>query len=225
MITFNEEKHTYTNELGELYISVTTLIGKFKEPFDFKAIFARNPNKYLGKEEYYLNLWKEGNDLSKTVGTSYHKRIEKYLLEGINEELPVHIQEFLDNRVKKVDFKCEQLYYSNLYKVAGTCDLRINNKDGTISLVDWKTNLKLYKKSYGNFKGVLSHLEASKVNEYTIQLSIYALLVELSENIKIKTLHIVWFDRENNKIDFIKVDYLKDLAKSVLEQAPSFLFF
>jgi hypothetical protein len=223
MITFNEEKHTYTNPLGELYISVTTLIGKFKEPFDAQAVFAKNPSKYAGKEEYYLNLWKKGNDVSKTVGTSYHKAIEKYLLEGESEDLADYIKLFLENRVKKVKYKCEQLYYSDEYKVAGTCDLRIDNEDGTISLVDWKTNLNLRKKVYNNFTGILSNMQDSKINEYTIQLSIYALLLELSEGAKIKTLHIVWFDRENEKIELIKVDYLREIALKLLELAPTFL--
>ena len=34
-ITFDEPSHTYThNETGEKYTSVTTLLGKYKKPFD-----------------------------------------------------------------------------------------------------------------------------------------------------------------------------------------------
>lgn len=64
MIKFNKDNHTYTNQ-GELYTSVTKLIGKFKNPFNrdhwstYKALERLFPPK----------LWKEtkkGWDVSKT---------------------------------------------------------------------------------------------------------------------------------------------------------------
>jgi hypothetical protein len=41
-ITFDEPSHTYThNETGEKYTSVTTLLGKYKKPFDSETVATR----------------------------------------------------------------------------------------------------------------------------------------------------------------------------------------
>lgn len=52
-VNFNEENHKYWNDDGKDYISVTTLIGKFEQPYDkefwskYKAL-----EKILGKEKF-----------------------------------------------------------------------------------------------------------------------------------------------------------------------------
>lgn len=61
-VTFFEEGHKYTNESGEFYISGTTLLGKYKAPYDgefwskYKAI--ERTIIELAGEAYYTN-WKQ----------------------------------------------------------------------------------------------------------------------------------------------------------------------
>ena len=63
-ITFREKGHTYThNVTGERFTSVTTLLGKYKKPFDseataLKCSTGRNPkyNKY-SISKYSKILW------------------------------------------------------------------------------------------------------------------------------------------------------------------------
>ena len=50
MIYFDEKKHSYTNvKTNEKYISATTLIGKFKKPFDVDK-----HSKRVAEEKVYL---------------------------------------------------------------------------------------------------------------------------------------------------------------------------
>ena len=62
MIVFNEEKHTYTNsKTDEKYISVTTLLGKYKTPFDKDKHSLRVAEREGVPQEMVLEMWEKEN--------------------------------------------------------------------------------------------------------------------------------------------------------------------
>lgn len=87
-IYFNEEEHKYTDDLGNGYISVTTLIGKYTTEFKKEAIaeacerIGRNPNhpkfeKYRGKtKKQILWEWEQETIKACTKGTKKHSYLE-----------------------------------------------------------------------------------------------------------------------------------------------------
>ena len=100
--------------------------------------------------------------------------------------------------------------------LAGTVDLVIANGDN-VSLVDWKTNDSLYKKPYG--KGVAQStldLDNSKFVKYTLQLSLYAYILETYYNKKIDSLAIGWLDGAS--CHYVPIDYQRDKIIEILTE-------
>lgn len=100
--------------------------------------------------------------------------------------------------------------------ISGTVDLIIANGDN-VSLVDWKTNDSLYKKPYG--KGVAQStldLDNSKVVKYTLQLSLYAYILEAYYKKKIDSLAIGWLDGAS--CHYVPIPYEKDKIIEILKE-------
>lgn len=88
IIFFNEELHKYTDDMGNPYISVTTLIHKYTEEFKENEIakacerIGRNPNhpkyaKYAGKTAKQLKWeWKQETERACREGTAKHNFLE-----------------------------------------------------------------------------------------------------------------------------------------------------
>lgn len=88
ILFFNEENHKYVDDLGNPYISVTTLIHKYTEEFKENEIakacerIGKNPNhpKYLtykGKSAKQLKLeWQAERDRACSEGTKKHNYLE-----------------------------------------------------------------------------------------------------------------------------------------------------
>jgi ATP-dependent exoDNAse (exonuclease V) beta subunit len=89
-IFFNEAKHKYTNEVGNEYISATTIIGKYEVKFDEKADkiaracerIGRNPRhpkykKYKGKTASQIKAgWKREAERGCAIGNDKHDFLE-----------------------------------------------------------------------------------------------------------------------------------------------------
>ena len=188
-LTFDEETHTYYWNNKPL-ISVTTVIGQYFKPFDAKAIArvkaatARKNGTEGPYPDYWISKWRDDAD----HGTRVHNAIEKWLTTW-------QTTDFLDARDKSKFTQAQKFLNKNDYKVvlpeyrvvapnielAGTVDLIVRNEeDGTISLIDWKTNKAISK---SGFKGErvrepLSHLEACSLTKYSLQLQLYAWILE-----------------------------------------------
>jgi len=92
-VTFYPANHTYENDRGERYISVTTLIGKYKAPFDgeywslYKAI-----KLVLERKGIWDAFKKKAGGWDKVV--AYYKSLTMYPYNG---EIQIVKQRFLDN--------------------------------------------------------------------------------------------------------------------------------
>jgi genome maintenance exonuclease 1 len=150
----------YLTPDGNLYPSVTTVLGKLNE----KAISAWK--KRVGKEEA-----EKITKYAFAVGTPIHELFERY----INNERPdyrdiknplqrnmfLSMKPYLD----KVDnVVCqEQPMYSDILRLAGTTDL-IAEYDGFKSIIDFKTSRKLK--------------EESHIKSYFLQATIYSIMLQ-----------------------------------------------
>ena len=73
----------------------------------------------------------------------------------------------------------EQIIFDPLYLTAGTIDLPARNKStGTLAVLDWKTCESITSDSFGAW-GLppIKHVPASKIEHYTIQLSLYGFIL------------------------------------------------
>ena len=87
MITFDEKSHTYKcSKTGRELISATTLIGKYKKPFDKMENATRVANREGLDVEFVLDMWEKEKNRACDYGTNIHKVMEDYLTEGVVEE-------------------------------------------------------------------------------------------------------------------------------------------
>ena len=132
----------------------------------------------------------------------------------------------------------EKKLFIDKYRLAGMADLpteRYRGKDmQIIDLFDYKTNMSkgitLYK-SYINKYGKwvhkmdfmldpISHLEASLFNKYSLQLSMYAYMIEHNYSAKIGRMGILFIDL-NKKVNIMPIPYMRMEAELLLSTYAS----
>ena len=227
---FEEKDHRYTDTLGNEYLSVTTLIGKYHEKFDVKY-WARIKAKEQGKtEKQILKEWDRIKNEACERGTNKHNGIEdaiKYLtmvesgrcvtVADIPNLIPkpLDVERFKEatgNKYEEIyrvfDFYIQRGYtiYSEIalflidYLISGTIDI-LCIRDTDFVILDWKTNRDGLKFESGYYKKdkttipnqltnewvstdkrmlpPLGHMQDCNGNHYTMQLSLYAIGVEM----------------------------------------------
>lgn len=194
-VTFNEAAHSYTSDAsGKKYISATTLVGKFKQPFDKVAVSEAYAKKNGNTPEYWQAQWSQISKIACDKGTAFHKRKEDAMISSgaVTVEkkiIPVHISEVLKNieyNYKDIPdgVHPELLMWNHYFETAGLAD--IVTVDGNyFEIDDYKTNKKIDKNSFKHPKTgykkmlfPLQHLQDCNFNHYQLQLSFYAFMFE-----------------------------------------------
>lgn len=228
MIVFDEKLHTYTNsESKEKYISVTTLLGKYKTPFDKDKHSLRVAEREGVSQELVLEMWDKENKKATDRGTKIHKLMENYVSYGEKAEDYDWLYKSYDkvtshsvNKFKKI--YSENLLHDHSYKIAGTADLIYDHGD-YFTIGDFKTNKKFNYTSDFNeyFKDPIDHLPYCEFNNYALQMSMYAYMYEKISNKKCKKI-LVFYLRED-KWQPIYCNYLKSDICNILNHYSSSL--
>lgn len=226
-IFYDEEKHEYTNSLGEVYLSGSAYAKE--EDFDGEYWAQEFVNKYgLAPEDKQniLDMWSVNGNASASFGTALHAAIELYgkyrnIADIIDIDLKTKTRKELSKGVEKNSamsklpylqqvardfFTEERLAENALYEVlvvdhatkrAGRIDRLVINEDGTYAIRDMKTNHKILKKER---------------DIYTKQLSFYGDII-LANKAKLETENPItlhhwtnnkWVDIKLEKIDTLK---------------------
>ena len=128
MVNFDAQTHTYTNENGEVLISVTQLL------------------KQAGISPNYDRVDEKILKAAAEKGTLIHKEIEDYIKNGefgFTRETNNFIHYLKDHNIKVL--ASEKLVHND--KVAGTIDLIVQYPDGHIAYVDLKTTSTIHTES------------------------------------------------------------------------------
>ena len=223
MLVFDPIAHSYKNEFtGELYTSATTLLHRFKKPFEADIVAERVAKKRKCSVEEVKAEWKKANDDSKVYGTEIHAAIEQYNKLGTYDIKYVDVvQAYIDLDLidsKRDQLLVEQQVYTHEYKIAGTADIiRLEDKGG-FSVFDIKTNKKfnLYNQYNDYLLTPLDHLSASEYSIYGLQLSLYAYMYQGITGRKVNQLGVMYYDRELNKFIHYPMNYMKHEIISML---------
>jgi len=201
MIQFNPQGHSYTTiDSDKKWISVTTLLGKYKESFDAKKISEKavknKESKWFGMDPKVVrDIWTKEGDRGSELGDWYHDQREKDLLacktiERYGKKLPI-IHSINNGDGKKIassqklidGIYPEHLVYLQSIGLIGQIDL-LEIADGYIYISDYKTNKEIKMKSWVNWEGIskkmyspIQHLDDCHYIHYAIQLSLYAYMV------------------------------------------------
>ena len=200
--TFDADTHTYRYD-GKKFDSVTTFLKNFKTPFD-KDFWSKKKAAERGVDpSLVLNEWEVKSNKSLEIGNAVHKYIEDFWSKK-NPEIPEdpeikeRIDKFLEFYDKKlsalVPLKSELKVFSKKWRLSGTIDQPFlfwddKKKLPFLLIGDWKTNGEFRddKHPKGRFKKLLrpfTHLYENHHNDYSIQISLYRLILEEEANIK-----------------------------------------
>jgi hypothetical protein len=203
-ITFTEHNHTYThNETGERFTSVTTILGKYKKPFDAITAADRVAKREGVTREIVLEMWEKEKNRACDRGTNIHKLLEDYITVGEQVDEWGWLYKSYDkcaewnvDRFNKV--RCEELLWNEELKVSGLADLIYEHKDGTFTVGDFKTNKRYrFSSDYNEWMlAPLDHLTVCEHSTYGMQLSIYAWLYEQLSGKKCRKLVIYYLNKD-----------------------------
>jgi len=187
---FDPKLHRYTYE-GEPFISVTRFIQQFHKPFEQDYWSKKKAEEAGVPQDWILAEWKKLNDYANEVGTDTHQWIEDYFNQiwkplPLNPDVLHRINKFnhiyAKHLYKLEPLKFEVRVFSKKWKIAGMIDSLFVYR-GKIYILDWKTNKDFTDDSHkkGTYEKLLAPFQdyyKNHLNEYSIQLSMYALILE-----------------------------------------------
>lgn len=196
-VTFRESNHSYTDDRGHIYVSVTTLLKDFFEQFDANKNASRMESEGKGEASVLKKQWKQKCEAACRYGTRVHETAEA-ILAG---EKPPHEPEsekeraafravwhycqdhFLNDPDVKI-LGSEIMVASQKHYIAGTIDLAIK-RGGAVYLFDWKTNEKIDGEGFRGAKAKhpISHLSDCNLTKYSLQLNVYEHILRAEEYI------------------------------------------
>lgn len=227
-VKFIADNHSYEsieNE-GIEWISVTSLVGNFKEPFDAdgmaEKVSKNRKSKWFGMTPTEIkNAWKNEAKRSTDLGTWYHNQREAditshntIVMDGV--DLPI-ISPIYDGDVKiapeqrlKDGIYPEHFVYLKSAGICGQSDL-VEVVNGYVNITDYKTNKEIKKEGFKSWDGTkkmlapFRHLDDCNLMHYTIQLSMYMYII-LKHNPKLKPgrlllHHIKFEEQDRDKFD------------------------
>ncbi len=199
-LTFDESKHTYVDNHGSRYTSVSRLIKRIAQPFNAPTI-ARDkaereiPQDEQNREQLVQNRaaflqaeWRQKGAAACELGTSIHEVIEAALnrvnpphqpRDDREKALFAHAWDAANSILARASWhRAEMTLWSPRLYVAGTCDL-LAVVGSTLHVIDWKTNAEIKRTGYQGQRCLspVDHLEDCHLTHYTLQLSLYARLL------------------------------------------------
>jgi len=225
-INFNEDDHTYIDNRGFRYRSVSGLISEFFEPFDTDIIAERCSIKRGVSKESLINEWKEAGRVAADKGHNVHDMLRcKFLGLEFDKIEPNYIKEvdrIYSSVIKIVDpVYIETILFDPLLLIAGTCDGVFITKDfSKYVVIDWKTSKSINNNSYGKF-GLKSLIDIPDCNyvHYSIQLQIYSHLLKtngyLKYNIPIQHRLIHIKEKDSSSMKIMKINIIKLLSNDL----------
>lgn len=197
----NEERAHWYDQNNNQYIGVTSLIKTWFEQFDKQGMAlkcSQNPKKkdYFDKKpEEIIQIWDKKAQKSIKKGNILHEFAEN-LLKSNCQDIP---ECQYDEESKQAFQKClelmneyeligaEKVVFSPKYQIVCVIDILMKHKkNGHILIADWKTNEKIDKKSFYNFKtkeykcgiGDLNYVQDCNYQHYGLQLNLEEFILD-----------------------------------------------
>lgn len=187
---FEEKQHVYTYD-GDVMRGCTTFLNTFIEPFKEDYWSKRKADERGITQEEILAEWKEKRDRSTYLGTLIHNYIEDYYekdrsREDLTEDDEANMRikkwfKIYDKQLHKLESVASEIkVFSKKYNLAGTID-KLYLYDGKLIIGDWKSNKQIRTDDDWAFNKLLApfdNVKENELNKYSLQLSIYAVLLE-----------------------------------------------
>jgi hypothetical protein len=225
-VTFYDEPHKYYLEGKEL-ISVTTLIGNYKEEFNEKYWSEYKGNQFGVTPEEIVRAWKFINKKGTIRGSAIHDYAEN-LFQNKNFEYPKqlilnefgfdpvlhtynickkHVDQFYsDVQGKLIPIRTELVVYDRESLIGGMLDILFwNVKTKEFQIWDHKTNKEFtYEMKDRHLINDLYLLEDCDLELYSLQLGLYKYIIEKNLQIKLGKSYLVWYSHNNDNYKIIE---------------------
>jgi len=229
---FDPKLHRYTYQ-KEPFISVTRFIQQFHKPFEQDYWSKVKADQSGVTQDVILAEWKKLNDYANEVGTDTHQWIEDYFNQiwkplPVNTDVIHRINKFNKIYAKQLHklepLKFEVRVFSPKWKIAGMIDSLFIYR-GKIYILDWKTNKDFTDDSHqkGTYEKLLAPFQdhfKNHLNEYSIQLSLYSLILE-EWGFQVGGAYIVHIGPGDEDAELYKVIDMRDNLKLFLNGSIS----
>lgn len=228
-VVFDEANHAYTvATTGQRLTPVTELIKGYFPQFDAPRMAERcargNNPKYRGKSAAEILLeWEQNSQRAREEGNLVHTDIAAFLNGETGSEdhrspmFPGWLKWWREGLLEPIE--AEALLYDTQLGIAGQADLvGWCPQSKSIVIADWKTTKQISGENrYGDRGfGPLSHLPKANLVEYSLQVSMYALLFERMTGLPPKSALIV---NLRNGVSTHPVKILRREAETVFSAA------
>lgn len=217
-VIFKEDTHQYFHiDTNEEYISCTTLLHRFAPEFDSVKMAGFCAKKQNKTTDEILKEWADNAKQSTDYGTAIHAGIEGYIknkptLYENNKYKDICLRgyELVTQMIGKTGIRSEELIWNEQYKIAGQSDIvqftngfrsqksKFATTKPTLNILDIKTNksINFYSEYDDRLLYPLEHLHNCNYNIYSLQLSLYAYMIEqLNPEVKVGMLSLIHYDR------------------------------
>lgn len=216
-IIFDETYHAYYLH-GKRLNNVTAKIKELQKPFDREGIAQRVSAK-LGKiVGEVLTEWEDKGEKARRLGIAVHEHIAQALLNQLPEQNGQTSFLDLNNKLPEIE-RFDRLWE----KLNGTMGIEakwvewvIGDEDlglaGTVDSVlydpsselyhiwDWKTGKFDLNNQFENLLSPFDHLDASKLHIYSLQVSLYRLILERNTGLQLGDSYLVHLTPEGHQI-------------------------
>ena len=222
-IVFDDLDHSYFYD-GLRCTSVTTLLSKFKKPFETNIIAERYATKNGLIAADVIQEWEKIRDASASRGTELHKYAElkftnkRYDVDKNTgaQDLTWMIDNFYKDYINKLLLvRAEFIVGDKDLRICGMLDkLFYNVVDSELQIWDYKTNKEIatHSKYKNKMTNGLEHLAECEYNTYSLQLGVYKKIIEKNTDLKIGKSYICWVNDKNSNYIVMKT---ADLEKEV----------
>ncbi len=183
-------------------------------------------SKYYGMTpEEIKKLWSDSGTEASTAGTKMHLHIEMYY-NDIQLEIPddsVEFNHFLTYQrkigSKYIPWRTEWSVFFEDALIAGQIDMIYKNPvTGKFIVGDWKRAKEIKRENrFQNMLAPVDHLPDTNLWHYTLQLSIYRYFLEVKYGMEFEDQFLVVLHPNNPSFVQVKLPYLKDEVKDMLE--------
>lgn len=231
-IIFDQASHSYTYH-GAPLTSVSRIVSQLKPPFDREGIAAKTAIKRGVGVATVLAEWDKARDMSMARG----KRVHEWIAQRLLDRLPAQTDMFLalNQRLPEMDaferfwnekpnetpvIQVEWVVGDAELEIAGTVDAVLNGPYQQPSIFDWKTGKDF--KTENRFQKLLppfDDLDDCDLSSYSLQLSLYRLIVERNTPNHLGDSYIVHLTSEGEYIIHKALD-LRERLLNYLTQSP-----
>lgn len=197
-----------------------------------------NPtHKYWGMTPKEIKqLWRQNGKNASDAGTELHFQIECFMNNSALKKGYSHkdlLDHYKENRIDSVleekewkhflsfikkfpsfkPYRTEWKVYHEDWKISGSIDMVYLNKDGTLSIYDWKRVKEIEEINKWNkfaCSPLIPEIPDTNFYHYSLQLNIYKTILEEKYGKKVSALYLVGLHPDNPSYHLVKVPFLEE---------------